>query len=106
MDFRTFEESLSQAEPPGDLPMPLRALWHQEVGDWDEAHRLVQSERTQASAWVHALLHRIRGESGNAAYWYGVAGRMYCASSLSSEWREIANQLLRIAAEPALEMDH
>ena len=106
MDLQTFRDSLDQAEPPAGLRRPLRALWHQAAGNWDTAHRLVRGERTEAAAWVHAFLHRVESDAANAAYWYGIAGRMYCASPLSSEWQEIANQLLRAPAEPALEMDH
>jgi len=106
MDFQTFKDSLGQAEAPADLPPPLRALWHQATGDWDRAHRLVQGENNQAAAWVHAFLHRVEGDDSNAVYWYGIAGRAHCASPLSSEWREIASQLLAAATEPALEMDH
>ena len=103
MDFQAFTNSLDQAEPSADLPPPLRALWHQAKGNWDQAHRLVQGEKTEAAAWVHAFLHRVDGDADNAGYWYGIAGREHCAGSLSSEWEEIAGELL---GEPALEVDH
>lgn len=106
MDFQTFEPSLGGAEPPADLPQPLRALWHQAKGNWDEAHELAQGENSQAAAWVHAFLHRVEGDDANAEYWYGIAGRSPGANSLSSEWREIVGQLLEAAVEPALEMGH
>lgn len=105
MDFQTFKDSLDQPEPPADLPPPVRALWHQAEGNWDEAHRLVQGENTEAAAWVHAFLHRVEGDASNAAYWYGIAGQANCDGALSSEWREIASQLLEAAYEPALELD-
>jgi hypothetical protein len=106
MDIQTFKDSLGRAEPPADLPSPLCALWHQAKGNWDKAHGLVQDERTEAAAWVHAFLHRVEGDATNAAYWYSVAGRVHCANSLPSEWREIASELLGEPAELALEMDH
>jgi hypothetical protein len=52
MDIQKFKNSVGGTEPPGNLPPPLRALWHQAKGDWDKAHSLVQAENTQAAAWV------------------------------------------------------
>ncbi len=105
MDIQEFKKSLDRAEPAVDLPPPLRALWHQAKGDWDKAHSLVQGENTQAAAWVHAFLHRVEGDESNAAYWYDIAGHGLCASSLSSEWGEIAGELLEAQTESAFEMD-
>ena len=73
MNIEQFEASLSGDLPP--LPAPLRAMWHAAKGDWDEAHRIVQAEKDADAAWVHAWLHRLRGDFGNARYWYRRAGR-------------------------------
>lgn len=41
------------------------------AGDWDGAHRLVQAHEDDATAnWIHAVLHKIEGDEGNARYWY------------------------------------
>lgn len=106
MDIQTFETSLGRSEPPADLPPPLRALWHQAKGNWDEAHCLIQGERAVTGAWVRAFLHRVEGDNANAGYWYYIAGRSPGTGSLSAEWREIAGQLLEAAIEPMLEMHH
>jgi hypothetical protein len=106
MDIEKSKDSLGRAKPPANLPPPLRALWHHAKGDWDSAHGLMRDDKTQAAAWVHAFLHRVEGDEANAAYWYGIAGRAHCANLLSSEWLDIAGQLLEAKAEPALEMDH
>jgi hypothetical protein len=106
MNIQTFKDTLGQAEPPAGLIPPLQALWHQARGNWDEAHRLVQDDRSEAGAWVHAFLHRVEGDASNADYWYAIAGRPHHAGSLSSEWQEIAGHLLRSPAETALEVDH
>ncbi len=46
-------------------------------GQWDAAHRVVQAdEDSAAAAWIHAVLHKIEGDLGNARYWYHRAGRM------------------------------
>ena len=42
---------------------------------WERAHRMAQSREGEAIFdRLHALCHRIEGDSGNAAYWYRRAG--------------------------------
>ena len=46
-------------------------------GDWEAAHAVVQrDEADPTAAWIHAVLHKIEGDAGNARYWYRRAGRM------------------------------
>ena len=48
------------------------------AGDWKMAHEIVQQDEQDAtSCWIHAVLHRIEGDTGNARYWYRRAGRSY-----------------------------
>jgi hypothetical protein len=48
------------------------------AGDWDGAHMIVQQDETDAtSCWIHAVLHKLEGDTGNARYWYRRAGRSY-----------------------------
>jgi hypothetical protein len=50
------------------------------AGDWQGAHRIVQQDEDDAiSCWIHAVLHTIEGDTGNARYWYRRAGRSYAA---------------------------
>jgi hypothetical protein len=47
------------------------------VGKWDAAHQLVQPyEDDMTAAWIHAVLHKVEGDLGNARYWYRRADRM------------------------------
>ena len=47
------------------------------AGDWDAAHGIVQADESNPmAAWIHAVLHKIEGDAGNARYWYRRAGRM------------------------------
>jgi hypothetical protein len=47
------------------------------AGRWNAAHDLVQQHESDAAAsWIHAVLHKIEGDLGNAGYWYRRAGRM------------------------------
>lgn len=71
------------------------ALMHLEAGDWDCAHRIVQEMDDAAGAWVHAHLHRIEGDLGNAAYWYHRAGRPTASHGLDEERTEILAALKR-----------
>src|SRR5262245_46803440 len=86
--------STSQPQPPAGLSAPLRALWHDARGDWDEAHRVAQDIDDETGAWVHAYLHRKEGDLGNAAYWYRHAKRPVASGSLDEEWNEIVGSLL------------
>ena len=73
MDVDAFRASLSDAGPPTD-DLALQALWMEARGDWDTAHDLCNREGGAAGAWVHAYLHRVEGDLGNADYWYQQAG--------------------------------
>ncbi|MCK1404328.1 MULTISPECIES: hypothetical protein [unclassified Bradyrhizobium] len=85
--------SLDGAAPPPDLSAPLAALWWAAKGDWDQAHRIVQDESSREAAWVHAYLHRVEGDLGNAGYWYRQAGRPVATDSLEAEWQRIVDAL-------------
>jgi hypothetical protein len=90
-DFKT---SLSAAAPAPDLEPPLAALWWAAKGNWDAAHKLVQDEKTASAAWVHAYLHRVEGDLGNAGYWYRQASKPVATGSLETEWEQMVSALL------------
>lgn len=49
----------------------MTALDHALAGRWDAAHAIVQRHEESAIAnWLHAVLHKIEGDAGNARYWY------------------------------------
>jgi hypothetical protein len=89
-----FKASLSGAAPASDLEPPLAALWWAAKGNWDAAHKLVQDEKTVDSAWVHAYLHRVEGDLGNAGYWYRQASKPVATGSLETEWEQMVSALL------------
>ena len=94
MDVATLEASLKQATPPSGLPRTVEALWYERRGDWDRAHKIVQDEASTDAAWVHAYLHRVEGDLGNAGYWYRQAGQPVAKDSLEAEWERIVSALL------------
>jgi len=89
-----FRASLSDTAPAPGLEPPLAGLWWAAKGQWDEAHKIVQDVSTADAAWVHAYLHRLEGDLGNAAYWYRQAGQPVAKDSLEAEWERIVSALL------------
>lgn len=63
----------------------LEALNRLEAGDWQGAHRVAQDDPGAAAAWLHAHLHRVEGDPGNAGYWYRRAGMAPFEGSLEAE---------------------
>ncbi len=94
MTAEEFLDSLQRSDPPADLSGPLLGLWHSARGEWDRAHGLVQDDPSTDAAWVHAHLHRIEGDLGNAGYWYNCAGRRPSDAAIEEERVEIATTLL------------
>ncbi len=94
MTSQELRSTREEATPPAGLPLLVEALWREAHGDWDRAHRMVDDLATRDGSWVHAYLHRVEGDLGNAAYWYRQAGRPVSRVSLSEEWMEIAEALL------------
>jgi hypothetical protein len=98
MDLAGFSASLKDRSAPANLPPALEALWWAGKGDWDRAHRIVMGREGEADAdWVHAYLHRVEGDTGNAHYWYRRAGKPPANGGLPEEWNAIAARLLDAA---------
>ena len=79
---------------PDDISSLLQALLLEASGDWDSAHRITQNEYSSDGSWVHAYLHRVECDLGNASYWYRNAGKTMPEISLEEEWEYIALALL------------
>lgn len=94
MDLTRFKATLEGAAPPAGLDAGLAALWQAAKGDWQVAHHLAQADKSETGAWVHAHLHRVEGNEGNAGYWYRRAGKPHSTAPLEAEWDEIAAALL------------
>lgn len=88
-----FHASLAATTPPALSP-PLLALWRNAKGDWDGAHRCVDTSGEADAMWVHAFLHRAEGDLDNARYWYGRAGRPPATGLLENEFEAILAALL------------
>jgi hypothetical protein len=89
-----FKSSVANEAPPSGLSAALTALWWAGKDDWDKAHQIVMSGEGRDCAWVHAYLHRVEGDLGNAGYWYRQAKRKAATGELAVEWAAIAAALL------------
>jgi hypothetical protein len=89
-----FKASLLDAAPAPDLEPPLAALWWAAKGNWDAAHSIAQDEANADGAWVHAYLHRVEGDLGNAGYWYRQAGKPVATDAIETEWERMVLALL------------
>jgi hypothetical protein len=81
--------------PDESMPEEVKALWHAKKGNWDEAHEIAQEIHTSMGSWIHALLHLIEGDQGNANYWFQKAGRpSRKPADIDALWMEIAQKVL------------
>ena len=94
MNSEEFRATVSTAEPPPDIAVPLAALWWDAKGDWARAHGLVDDLETPEGMAVHAYLHRKEGVEWNANYWYSRAGRKFRRETLEDEWEALVEGLL------------
>ncbi len=86
---------MSDPKPPSALSLEAKALWYTKKGDWAAAHDIAQDIETPIGSWLHALLHLIEGDLGNARYWFVEAGRpVKKPSQIDELWDEIAEEVL------------
>jgi hypothetical protein len=95
MTFEEFLKSVQKdSEPSSSLSEALKSLWFAKKGDWEKAHNIAQDISNSNGSWIHAYLHRVEGDNGNAQYWYSRAGKSFSKLSLDHEWEEIVRNLL------------
>ena len=86
----------AETRPPTGLSPEARALWFAKRGDWEAAHEIAQDIETPLGSWIHALLHLIEGDLGNARYWFVQAGRpVRKPAQIDEHWDEIAAEALK-----------
>jgi len=61
---------------------------------WEESHEVVGKRRDKLSCLIHALLHRIEGDDGNAGYWYRMAGEGFPENSIEEETERLSAMIL------------
>ena len=55
----------------------VQALEHLEKGSWQEAHIIVQEDKSELAAWLHGIVHLLEGDLSNAQGWYRRANRPF-----------------------------
>ncbi|RYG00683.1 MAG: hypothetical protein EOO02_14375 [Chitinophagaceae bacterium] len=94
MTITEFKATLSSRMPPDTLTPVLRSLWFAGKNDWERAHDIAQDIHSSEGSWVHAYLHRVEGDPGNAAYWYRQAGKPVPSVTTEVEWEQMVTTLL------------
>lgn len=94
--FDAFVLSLDRDEATLFTTPMLRAIRHGLRGEWQAAHELAQAQDDADGAWVHAWLHRIEGDLGNADYWYRRAHRPPRRDDTRAEGLAIARELIEV----------
>lgn len=85
----------NDSSPHPGLSNELTSLWHTKADNWEKAHDIAQDIDSPMGSWLHALLHLIEGDTGNAGYWFRRAGRpVRPLSEIDQLWLEIASELL------------
>jgi hypothetical protein len=85
----------TKQKPDSSLSNCLKSLWWSQKGDWEKAHDIAQNEGSQDGDWIHAYLHRVEGDLGNAAFWYNCASRPVKRNeSLEEEWKDLVMHFL------------
>ena len=94
MSYEEFLLATKEKSPPDNISELLKSLWYDRSGSWDTAHRIAQEISSNAGSAVHAYLHRVEGDLGNAGYWYSRAGRDRYEGSLTEEWEALVKENL------------
>ena len=46
-------------------------------GAWQDAHAIVQQDKSVEAAWLHGIVHTLEGDLENARHWYVKAKREF-----------------------------
>jgi hypothetical protein len=95
MEIDEFVVAVNKKVKPDNLSLELQTLWFSGAGDWETAHQLIQDEPGANAALLHAYLHRVEGDNGNAAYWYHKAGEKMPKLELAEEWNFLVTRFLK-----------
>lgn len=62
-----------------------RAVELLEAGAWQQAHAIVQEDKSVLAAWLHGIVHTLEGDLDNARYWYRKADREFRGTEAVAE---------------------
>jgi Tfp pilus assembly protein PilF len=55
----------------------MEAVEFMEHGAWQDAHAIVQQDKSIEAAWLHGIVHTLEGDLENARHWYRKADRAF-----------------------------
>ena len=64
-------------------------------GAWQEAHPIVQQDKSAEAAWLHGIVHTLEGDIENAQHWYRKADRAFPGPEAVQEEIAAARQRFR-----------
>ena len=94
MQYDDFINLTKESEPSNNLSGVYLAIWYAFKDNLEMAHSIVQEIHTETAFWIHAYLHRVEGDIGNAHYWYNRAKKNPPSESLESELNTIIKSVL------------
>ncbi len=94
MIFKDIQQDSKPQSIPSTYTAAQKGISYALQGNWDMAHRSVQTALTPDASWVHAHLHREEGDIPNAKFWYNIAGKSFPTTDIETERKEIADALL------------
>lgn len=87
---------------PTPVSDPLtRALDHLAAGAWQQAHEIVQPDKSPLAAWLHGIVHILEGDLDNARGWYKRAERPFPRPETVQEEIAAARRALETKAKGA-----
>ena len=89
MKYNDFIKLTRESKPSDELSGIHLALWYAAKDNWDMAHNITQDINTELASWIHAYLHRVEGDIGNADYWYNCARKKPFSKSFKAELDDI-----------------
>ena len=65
------------------------------AGGWQQAHEIVQKEKSTLAAWLHGIVHTLEGDLDNARYWYRKADRAFSGADAVQEEIAAARRMVQ-----------
>ena len=95
MQYDDFIKLTNKLQPSEKLSGVYLALWYILKDNWNMAHKTIQDLSTDTAFWIHAYLHRAKGDPGNANYWYNCASKEPATKSIELELNDIVQTVFK-----------
>ena len=68
------------------------------AGNWQQAHEIVQNEKSELGSWLHGIVHILEGDQSNAQGWYRRAQREFPGMDAAKDEIAAARRAVSAAA--------